>query len=193
MKKAFILFSSITIMYMGIFSSCTKKNMQTSTPTKTVVKESPQTAKPKPSNSKEETVVVKEKKTVSVNSIEQEFKKQHTRASDILWSKDSILNEDTNNPTSYKVVYLEDGKKGVIIYNSEGKIIEEKHQILTDQLSQTIYNAIKKSYPDYKIVDVYTYKHITKEGTYYVITEKSSNVSNDQVILYVKEDGTFVQ
>jgi hypothetical protein len=84
-------------------------------------------------------------------------------------------------------------KKGIVIYDSEGKIVEERHQTLIAQLPQPVYNAIKESYPECKIVEAYTYKNTSKEGSYYVVIKNITDLKKEQIVLLITEDGTFVQ
>jgi len=180
MKKAFVLFSSISIIFMGIYSSCANKNMQASKQSKTNI-------------SQKKVPIKKNKQTVSILDLEETFKKQHIRATDIVWGKDSILHKDTNNTKTHQLNYIEDGKKNTIIYGMDGNIVEERHQILIDQLSQPAYNALKESYPECKIVEAYIYKNTSKEGSYYVITKNITDLKKEQIVLLIREDGTFVQ
>jgi hypothetical protein len=66
-----------------------------------------------------------------------------------------MSNKDTNK--MYQLNYIEDGKKNTNIYGIDGKIVEDRHQILIDQLSQPAYNVIKESYPEGKISEAYIY------------------------------------
>jgi predicted membrane-bound dolichyl-phosphate-mannose-protein mannosyltransferase len=167
-------------MYMGLFSSCANKNMQASKQSKT-------------NTSQEKAAVTKNKQGISILDIEETFKKQHVRATDIVWAKDSMLNKDTNHSKTHQLNYTEDGKKNTIIYGIDGKVVEERHQILIDQLSQPAYNAIKEGYPECKIVEAYIYRNTNKEGSYYVITKNITDLKKEQVVLLIREDGTFVQ
>lgn len=197
MKNILIVLSSVSIICAGLFSSCAKKNTQASAPVKTTTKvETTTTTKNTTTNPtvKEKSSSEKVASTGSVNIsyLQSEFAKQHTKASNVEWSKDSILSKQNKN-ADYIVKYIEDEKQHFITYASDGKIIEEKHEVLIDQLPQPSYNSIKEGYPDYKIVQVYTYKHITKEGSYLVITEKITDLNKEQQELFLRENGTFVK
>jgi hypothetical protein len=112
MKWAFILFSSILIsMNVEFFSSCTNKNMQKSKQSKNTVKDSAQVGKPKTNTYQEKVVNTKNKEADSVLSLEEIFKRQHSKATNIVWAKDTILNKDINNSITYRLSYIEDEKK----------------------------------------------------------------------------------
>jgi len=145
-------------------------------------------ASAKPKSIENEAVV-----SVPPTQIGNKFSGDHAMATNVSWAKETA-GANESDKTNYKAVYVEDGKKNWITYTESGVIVEERHEILTDQLPQNIYNSIKVKYPDVKIVSASTYKHLKQDGSYAVVIRPlTKSVDSNEQELIVRENGTFVQ
>lgn len=126
------------------------------------------------------------------NYIEDKFSGEHKLATNISWAKEPVTNE-SGNPNHYQAAYEENGKKNWVTYTESGIVVEERHEILTDQLPQNIYNSIKEKYPDFKIISAATYKHLKQDGSYAVVIRPATGAEQKELELIVRENGTFVQ
>lgn len=197
MKSIFISTALVATMVLGLLTSCnsTKKMQAATPPTQKVKKETteihrePTTDSATPKNIETETV-----EALPPSQIEQKFEHDHSSATIVTWKKetDTAITKESAN-TNYKALYIESGKKNWITYTETGAIVEERHEILVDQLPQNIYNSIKKQYPDNQIVSASTYKHLKGDGSYAVLIKPVSGVDSQERELIIRENGTVVE
>ncbi len=193
------LIPMLTLMiFSALITSCsTHKNMQASTApvqkTKpdSIIINRPEDRNITKRNNRQQTETI----TASVPPvIKEEFKKAHSEATDVVWSKKTSFAGSTNNAlTTYKAVFVSNNKSNWIIYSENGELIEERQEIKTDQLPQNVYNAIKQKYPDSDIVLATTYKHLKQDGSYYALIVPLSGVEKKEIELILRENGSFVQ
>ena len=125
-------------------------------------------------------------------SIEDNFKSKYPSASDVVWVKKMPLVKSKNpNASDYKATFVLSGNNNSVIYSDMGELIETREQLSPDQLSQNIYNAIIKKYPDATIVSASSFKNSKINGSYAAIIKTASQAGELEVIL--TENGVFVE
>lgn len=182
MKTIFIPLSITAMIISLLFASCgTSKKMQASTTPSTKVK-------------KQEAIVPKtESIATPPGDIKNNFSTRFPSAENATWKRQSILTNEASASTSYNVSFVEAGKKIWITYSEKGTIIEERQEILIDQLPQNIYNAIRTNYPTYKVASATTYKSTEKEGSYAVVLSPLSKFDTKEIEVILTENASLVE
>lgn len=191
MKTMFIPLS-ITVMIISLlFASCgTNKKMQASAAPSTKIKKDSTTASPK----KEEAIVPKtESVKVPPADIKNNFSSTFPLAENAAWKKQSMSTSTTTSSITYNVEFVEAGKKNWITYSEQGTVIEQRQEILVDQLPQNIYNAIRINYPTYSVASATTYKSTTKEGSYAILLKPLSKFDTKQIEVILTENASLVE
>lgn len=198
MKNIFIATIFAAIISSLLLTSCStnKKTQASKAPVKNIKTDTVEVAR---ENNRSTTISKSDKETiVAVPPIQigQTFSRDHSEASGISWAKETTAADThTNdlNKNTYTVTYKENDKNNWLTYSESGVIVEERHEILIDQLPQNIYNSIKNEYPNSTILSASTYKHVKSEGTYAVRIRPTKNeVESNERELIVRENGTFV-
>ena len=182
MKIIFIPLSITMMIISLLFASCgTNKNMQAS-------------SKPATKDKKEEAVVPKiEPIAAPPVDIKNNFSTRFPSAENPSWKKQSILVEEATISTNYNVAFVDLGKKTWITYSDQGNVIEERQEILIDQLPQNIYNAIRINYPTYRVASATTYKSTEREGSYAVMLRPLSKFDTKEIEVILTENASLVE
>ena len=172
-----------------LFSSCGPgKKAQASTTPATKSKKSSNTV-----TKKEEAVTSKtEPVEVPPVDIKNNFATRFPLAQNASWNKQST-SINTTTKISYNVAFVEGGKKNWITYSDQGDVIEERQDIVIDQLPENIYNAIRINYPTYKVATATTYKNIRKQGSYAVVLKPLSKFDTQEIEVILTENASFVK
>ena len=165
-----------------LFASCgTNKKMQAS-------------SKPAIKNKKEEVVVTKiEPITAPPADIKNNFSTRFPSAENSSWNKQSVSKDEATTSTSYNVAFVDAGKKIWITYSDQGNVIEERQEILIDQLPQNIYNTIRINYPTYKVASAATYKSTEREGSYAVVLRPLSKFDTKEIEVILTDNASLVE
>jgi hypothetical protein len=193
MKAMFIPISTTIMIISLLFSSCTankKAQASTSAPAPDKVKKESTVSNPK----KEDAVAVPKKEPLEVPpvDIKNNFSTRFPEAANVAWNKQS-LSTDATTVTSYHVAFIEGDKKNWITYSAKGDVLEERQEILIDQLPQNIYNAIRVNYPTYRVASATTYKNTKKEGSYAVVLKPLSKFDTTETEVIFTENATLVE
>lgn len=182
MKGLFIPLSITMMIISLLFASCgPNKKMQASSKPETKVK-------------KEEAVVPKtEPIAVPPLDIKNNFSTRFPSAENTTWKKKSILRDEATISTHYNVAFVDAGKKIWITYSDQGTVIEERQEILIDQLPQNIYNAIRINYPTYSVASATTYKSTEREGSYAVMLRPLSKFDTKEIEVILTENASLVE
>jgi glucose/arabinose dehydrogenase len=181
MKAMFIPISTTIMIISLLFSSCTaNKKAQAST------------SAPAPDKVKKESTVSNPKKEDAVAVPKNNFSTRFPEAANVAWNKQS-LSTDATTVTSYHVAFIEGDKKNWITYSAKGDVLEERQEILIDQLPQNIYNAIRVNYPTYRVASATTYKNTKKEGSYAVVLKPLSKFDTTETEVIFTENATLVE
>jgi len=200
--KTMIISLSITVLIVsGLLTSCKpNKKILVSTPaspkarkdsTATTYKAADKnsTAVKKNTGPQAESIV-----NVPPVDIQNKFVAVYPSATNVTWAKETpLVGVENNKTTNYEAIFLTNGKKNWVTYSVEGNIVEQRQEILADQLPKNVYNAIKKKYPNSSIVSATTYKHIKNEGSYSAIIKPLSGLDMKEVEIILRENGSFVE
>ena len=191
MKTIFIPLSITMMVISLLFASCgVNKKTQTSAKPSTKVKTKTPTVTPK----KEEAVIPKiEKIETPPMDIKNNFSSRFPLAENATWKVQPIPTNLTTSSTNYNVTFVESGKRNWITYSDQGIIIDERQEILIDQLPPNIYNAIRINYPTYRVASATTYKSTKKEGSYAVVLQPLSKFDSKEIEVILKENASLVE
>jgi len=205
MKMIFIVISLTGIIFSGLLTSCSKgKQIASSKPTEKLHKDTTEiTRQPTTGTTIQRSVETPDHNGTVVflppPQIKDRFTLEHASATETTWVKENTsanASENTgtaDNTANYKAFYSESGKKNWVTYSETGLVVEERHELLVDQLPQNLYNSIKQKYPDSKILSASTYKHLKKEGSYAVVIKSESSIEAKPVELILRENGSYVE
>lgn len=197
MKAVYNIVGILVITFSGLLMSCNSstKMHASKQPVQKVKADTTETVDGK--NIRPDTIKKIQTETLGSlppSKIEDQFSAEHSLATNVTWAKETTpINSNESSNSNYKAVYTENGKKNWITYAATGDIIEERHEILKDQLPQNIYNSIKQKYPDTEIVSVSTYKHLKHDGSYAVSVKPISDTDSKEMELILRENGTVVE
>lgn len=195
--KALFVPLSITVMIISLlFASCNaNKSAQASSSTNTKTTNTKTKKQSTAVSPKKEEIVTTKTEALEVPPIDikNNFSSRFPTAEKPTWNKQSTPTGATTTKTRYNVVFVEDGKKNWIAYSDNGEVIEERQEILIDQLPQNIYNAIRINYPTYKVVSATTYKSTKKEGSYAVTLKPLSKFDTKEIEVILTEDASLVE
>jgi|GEM_PF-3182674 len=126
--------------------------------------------------------------------VQNRFVATYPTATNVIWAKETpLVDVENKNTTNYEAIFLTNGKKNWITYSATGNVVEQRQEILADQLPQNVYNAIKKKYPNSTIVSATTYKHVKNEGSYMAIIKPLSGLDTKEIEIILRENGSFVE